>query len=183
MEQKKRGSKFDSFAHHEARRTEKNDSNVFNEVRKNPFDARDKVYKMILDQSIDEKLLSTYAYVLSLESEVTAKSEENQAFWRELELNFVQRYQEETDADFNFKVPLGILASYFSVARNLNGPEQCLFPSNTASPVYPLLKRNFLRYSEFETPEEIYKYNQMIQALVVSKALKYISDDQTKNRS
>lgn len=93
MEQKKRGtSKFDSFTHHEARRNEKNDSNVFNDVRKNPFDARDKIYKMILDQSIDEKLLSTYAYVFSLETELTAKTEENQAFWRELELNFVQRY-------------------------------------------------------------------------------------------
>jgi len=82
MEHKRKANKgldkkFDSFSHHEARRIEKYDSNVFNDVRKNPFETRDKVYKTILDQSIDEKLLSTYGYIFSLETELTTKTEEN----------------------------------------------------------------------------------------------------------
>ena len=106
----------------------KDDSQIFLEVRKKPNEVRDKVHKMILDQSIDEKLLSMYGFVFSLEKALIKKTEDNQAFWRELELNFVQRFQEDTEADFNFKIPLDILSNYFSIIKNLNGTEQCQFP-------------------------------------------------------
>lgn len=137
---------------------------------------------MILDQSIDEKLLSKYAYALSLVDAATKNTEDNQAFWKGLELNFIQRYLEETDADFAFKIPLDILENYFLTIRYLNGTNQSQFPSNLQSPFLPLLKRNFLRYHDFQTPQEVTMYTSMIFSLSQSKTLRYISDEQVKSR-
>ena len=75
---------------------------------------------------------------------MTKKTEENQAFWKELEMNFLQRFQEETDSDYNFKIPLDIIDRYFTIVRGLNGSDQCLFPSNAQTSVLILLKRNLL---------------------------------------
>lgn len=97
------------------------DTNIYFQVRKAPKEVRDKVHKMILDQSIDEKLLSTYAYALSLVSQLTTNSEDNIAFWKELEMNFLQRYTEETESDYAFKIPLQTLENYFMTVKNLNG--------------------------------------------------------------
>ena len=113
---------------------------------------------------------------------MTKKTEENQAFWKELEMNFLQRFQEETDSDYNFKIPLDIIDRYFTIVRGLNGSDQCLFPSNAQTSVLILLKRNFLRFQEFTEPEDIVRYINMIQSITLSKTLRYICDDQVKSR-
>lgn len=59
------------------------------EVNRNPLMARDKVLQMILDQTIDSRLLAAYVYYLAYRPEIQVDSQDNQNFWNEIEQNFV----------------------------------------------------------------------------------------------
>ena len=79
---------------------EHSQSAIMNEVNRKPSEVRDKVYSMIQDQSIDSQRLSLYLYNFLFKNELTTNTPENQAFWKEIEFNFVQTYTEETDANY-----------------------------------------------------------------------------------
>ncbi len=106
---------------------------------------------------------------------------DNQKFWTEVELNFVQTYTEETESDYNFKIPLDILKTYYEVCTYLNNEGLCTIATNTSVPMVHIMKRNFLRYKELQ-PEEIKNYLTIIECLVKSKSFRNIFDQQVKDR-
>lgn len=73
---------------------------IRNEVNKKPYEARNKVQSMLQDQSIDSLQLSDYIFYFQTHKNLMSNTPENQAFWKEIEFNFVQTYTEETDSDY-----------------------------------------------------------------------------------
>lgn len=116
-----------------------------------------------------------YISHFSKRSELITNSPQNQKFWTEVEYNFVQTYTEDTEADYNFKIDLDILKSYFECVAILNNEGLCTLANSTSIPMLHIMKRNFLRHKELEA-EDIKHYLTIVDCLVKSKALRIIFD-------
>lgn len=108
-------------------------------------------------------------------------SPDNQKFWTEVEFNFVQTYTEETESDYNFKIPLDILKTYFEVCNQLNQDGLCTIATSTQVPMVHILKRNFLRHKELQT-DEIKNYLVIVECMVKAKSFRHIFDQQVRDR-
>ena len=76
-------------------------------------------------------MLAIYLQQFCKRSDLIRASADNQKFWTEVELNFVQTYTEETESDYTFKIPLDILKTYFEVIAYLNHDGLCTIATST----------------------------------------------------
>ena len=74
----------------------------------------------------------------------------NQSFWTDVELNFVQTYMEETNANYELTIPMPVLRSYVQIVQKLNSPGNCTFVDGEKSPAFNLLKRHIMRHLNVE---------------------------------
>ena len=93
----------------------------------------------------------------------------------------MQTYTEDTESDYNFKIPLEILKTYFELCNSLNFDGLCTIATNTSVPMVHIMKRNFLRHKQIQQ-EEIKSYIGIIECMVKAKSFRPIFDQQVKDR-
>ena len=130
------------------------------------------------DNTIDQKTLSNYAYLLSFNSECTQESPQNRTFWELIEQNFIHSYLEQTEASYDFKINLPTLRAYVYAIKNLNKETTCTL-GHQSSPAHMLsiIKRSFLRHKTIQV-NQIKHYIQIFTCITQSKNFKRIYDDQ-----
>ena len=87
----------------------------------------------------------------------------------------MQTYTEDTESDYNFKIPLEILKTYFELCNSLNYDGLCTIATNTSVPMVHIMKRNFLRHKQIQQ-EEIKSYIVIIECMVKAKSFRPIFD-------